>query len=331
MFFDNLTTSITDMQKYINDHPTLRELPVGFLEFREIVKVHDEKASSKTATRRSAKRGASKNAASVPLVEGNDDDDDSDGIRRSPAQELLHRLRLSQGEFLTQLNHIRGFMKDFPFSNSDRVDPDFGKRVLTTGGLVWNPKTHCPDRDWAPISICATLECALVPLYRPDLLNNKNCEGACYLRKLFMKKLAEKSRALVAQDPKTTHKETVKTWKFADQLEVKEDANRAIPVGFDSSQPSQPSRSSQSSQPSRTSPQLIKPKVYDANAMMHAREVAKQVCGKTKKSQVFQFVENLEKNQYLFCSDTDVPTGTMETLAHFCITVLAEVSFPFKF
>ena len=279
--------------------------------------------------------------------------DDDDDVKLDDAPSLIRKLKLTERQFLTVWCDNLVHMKKIPFdSKEDRLSPRMYDRIITVGGLMWNKDSQSMRRDWGPTATAAAIEGLLIEMYRPDLLNTKNCPGACSVRKALFDTLSKFSTQGVLTDWPERIGE-VAQWDFVDGMKIttvedtqpggmqavgNRDGN-ASRVPMEGVLPAQNASASQTSSRvnSRSS---LKPtqkrQVYDADAiskaLISARASTAPPAKKAKKAasvpSIAEVVEYLENHPYLACSDPGVPPGTVETLASCCISVLVEV-FPF--
>ena len=260
------------MHKYLLDHPSLRSSPVDFTELRDMVKEFDERKSRLTATSASIKsstsKGKGKGRKAVQLEAADNDDEltgygnDSDPVKRTKSQKLFLQLGITQAKFLNEVDKIRESMKDFPFTQNDRVASHYSRRVVTTGGLTWNPESKRYKRDWESVAIAGALEVNIVGKYRSLLLKTKRCPGACILRGIFVEKLTEKTQPIIMELPVTGEELVKQSWTFPDNIEVTDDLDvvEVVNVWDNTSHPSLPLQSPQPSQKRK-----VKPRVHDTN------------------------------------------------------------------
>jgi len=372
---DNLTTTITDMQEYLSENTNFRKHPVDFPEYKKWVEVLDAKKARDVPTRKSAKVANQKNKGKRKALptdpsnvnpedvdvedDGGDCDGDGDygkdgrnaGAHRSPGMKLLNALGMTKEVFLTRMSAVRTFMKDhFPFGLPHRSSDLYSKRIVTTGGLTWNPDSLNYKRDYAPVAICAILEVAIVETYRSKLLNTKACRGACVLRGILADRLTDKSISAIRFNPTKLKTEMCGHWAYTDLLAVKvelDGLSEVIDIDIDTDananapgpQPAPPSASPLQldgyQPPAASLPQpKIRPKAYNATSMSQVRQAAQTTNGKLaaqkkkKLPMVAELVDYLEKNKFLHCSHSKAPPGTVETLASFAISIIAKVRLP---
>lgn len=321
-------------------------------EFKVWVEREDKRQPRDTSKRKSAKEATLKNAGKgkarvkPTAIDSEDEVEDVDGhdkptidgnfgnkdrVKQTPATRLLDAVGLTKSEFLCQVISVRASMKDFPFTELHRKTPHYRTRVITTGGLTWNPVSQNFKRDYAPVAIATVLECATVHTYRAKFLNTKACRGACVLRGILLEKLMEKSKSVVRENSLTGKNEIIQHWEFPDRLEVTLELDAPEVIDLDADAVTLPvNPSSQPSGSSLTRP--IKPRAYDAESMLQVRLAPKAIGPekekKDKRSIVEQFVHTLEKNRWLLSQEPGVPQGTIESLANIAISILALVRLP---
>lgn len=186
------------------------------------------------------------------------------------------------------------------YDRMQRVDKRLGQRLVVMSGLTWNLDSKKHYRDWLHVGLCATLETAIIPTYRTDLLAPDACHGARALRSRFVDYFTTIVLPFVDTfsgfQPGTPDASSV-LWTFADGIHV--------------------------------APSPAHPKVYDPNTVHQALQSIQVSAAASKKDPILALVEFLEKNKYLHCSDEDAAPGTVEASAHYHITALINVSSPF--
>jgi hypothetical protein len=271
---------------------------------------------------------------------------------------LMRKLNVTEREFFAEWVDNLNHMREFPFNLKEhRVSPRLQDRLLTLGGLIWNVDSQSTNRDWSNIASAAAIEALIIRSYRPALLQSDNSKGACALRTSLLDLLKINSTCVSrtnALGKGIFHPE----WFFADSMQIghitsppHSDHNesprastRAIEVIdidaddlLDNSNASNPATPSlvAPAPPSKTHDNVDKPKphIFDPIALTRALASAHSADGSLEKflAPLIPFlhvVQYLEKHPLLACSDPSAPPGTIESLAHYCITTLYEVRHP---
>ncbi len=213
------------------------------------------------------------------------------------AEKVIWSLNWNPINFAHEWRMNRRLMSLETFSRSNRVYHRRGERVLVMSGQSWNADTHSAARDWSNVLAAITLETALLESYRFDLL--KACPGACALRKEMKEFFLSIATPFHKKHPTTGVTERTIEWDFPDGI--------PFTIG------------------------TCGGRLYDPD------DLRKQLRGmnptavrsKAKRNNVRTTIEYLEKNKFLWASDPDAPYGSVETLAHQCISTLADVCQPF--
>jgi hypothetical protein len=309
VFFSNLTTRVADVEIRLNNMNTSRDVICKkFKLFRKLYEdtkesIHKgapkkkrrqtkQDTSGKAATREEEADLAYEKALSGATVADITND-------MSVAEKAIRSIGWDPMKFVHEWGMNNRIMALDSYKNSHRDSNRRGERMLTMSGLTWNKGSHAQDRDWWGIEAAITLETALVEHYRFDLL--KSCSGIRALRNELKALFLSIVTPFHERNFLTGLTEVVVKWDFPD--------------GMDST---------------TTGPS--EPESYDAER--HRKDVIMANPGGglqlgNKRRDVRFTVSNLEKNSLLWCSDPEVPAGTVETLAHDCIVVLARVRPPF--
>ncbi|KAI9430720.1 hypothetical protein H4582DRAFT_2063460 [Lactarius indigo] len=194
----------------------------------------------------------------------------------------------------TKVNAVLTATKD-AFTRDQRLSPHVGTRLLTMSALPRNLDSQNKKCDYALITTAIAVESALVDKYRAHLLSI--CPGARDLRddlhSFFFSITMPHAQYL--PDGK---KEVTRVWEFPDAVRSDSAASGV--------------------------------RVRDIKSLSARWLAAKESYLKEKKDPVQSIIQNLEKNRFLLCSDTTVPAGTVETLAHHLISGLAEIMYKNK-
>lgn len=265
---------------------------------------------------------------------------------------LLRKLNVTEREFFIDWVDNLHHMKEFPFNLKEhRVSPRLQDRLLTLGGLIWNVDSQSTNRDWSNIASAAAIEALIIRSYRPALLQFDNSKGACALRTSLLDLLKINSTCVSrtnALGKGIFHPE----WFFADSMEIGQFSSpphsnhnenprpspRAIEViDIDADDLVDDSKASNPTTPSLVAPappskthDKPKPHTFDPIALSRALASAHSADGSLEKflSPPIPFlhvIQYLEKHPLLACSDPSAQPGTIESLAHYCITTLYEV------
>jgi hypothetical protein len=188
-------------------------------------------------------------------------------------------------------------MDENPFKRPHRVSERTGERLLVMSGLSWNLDSHNKSRDYNNVVAAVTLETALVESYRVDLLTA--CPGAHALRKVMQEYLLTIASPYHKTHPVSGALQSIEEWAFPDGI--------PLDVG------------------------TCGGRLYDAEELrkqMNELNLASATTtgSKGKGNTVLKTIEYLEKNPLLWCSDPKAKYGSVETLAHHCISTLSHVS-----
>ncbi len=205
---------------------------------------------------------------------------------------FLSAVNWTKQRFQEEYNPLFGLLERTSFTCEHRLLAHRSTCLVTMTGLQWNSKSQNRNRDWPLLATAIVVESALVESYRGGLIDM--CPGARSLRKalynLFFGLTARHTNMVEGKA------RTVSTWEFADGVSSKDSDSE------------------------------WEPEPYIMKDLMKQWQAAHAAFVKDRKDPILSFVQNLEKNKLLACSDPQAPSGTIETLAHHLITGLAEVS-----
>ncbi|KAH8984063.1 hypothetical protein EDB86DRAFT_2833632 [Lactarius hatsudake] len=194
----------------------------------------------------------------------------------------------------TKVNSALTALKE-AFTRDQRLSSHVGTRLLTMSALPRNPDSQNKKRDYALIAAAIAVESALVDKYRTHLLTL--CPGARDLRHALWSFFFSITMSHTTYLP-SANKEVSRVWEFPDGV---------------------PSDSAASGV-----------RIRDITSLNARWLAAKESHTKEKKDPVQSVIQTLEKNRLLLCSDTTVPSGTVESLAHHLISGLAEIMYKNK-
>ncbi|KAH8986177.1 hypothetical protein EDB86DRAFT_3082994 [Lactarius hatsudake] len=181
------------------------------------------------------------------------------------------------------------------FTRDQRLSAHVGTRLLTMSALPCNPDSQNKKRDYALIAAAIAVESALVDKYRAHLLSH--CPGARDLRgdlhSFFIPiTLTDAAYSLDGR------KDVKRVWEFPDGVHSDSAASVVRVCNIKS---------------------------------LHARWLAvKESYMKEKKDPIQSIIQTLEKNKLLLCSNSTVPSDTVETLAHHLISGLSKIMYKNK-
>jgi hypothetical protein len=219
---------------------------------------------------------------------------DAGALESGPAADLIAKLGWDLDKFGLEWRTNKTVMDVRVFARPHRVARRRGERLIVMSGLTWNSDSQNKPRDFSPIISAFTLETAFVELYREDLL--LACFGARLLRKQAHKMFLEVTMVHHKQGHLGSEPELVMEWEFTD----------AFPIDIGSKEMEH----------------------YDPVALRKDLDAAHATVTRSKRDPVRAFVVALEKNKLLLASDPKAKKGSIESLAHDCITTLAHVSRP---
>jgi len=299
---EHLTTSITSISTYLNDHETHREADFKMAEYKRLAEewrdLHDTKTKKTTATRASTKATPQPGPSKLPMI------DPSAPVRQrtEAAEEALRTLKKLGSSF-----HIFGKavadvvenMTSDPHTYKSRSDTRSHVRHMCAGGLSWNKDSKSRFRDYLPAAISAVFESMFVPGYRPQLF--ERCPGAWALREDLTKYLfsiAKSNTVLPKQKPgeQTSLRKPVSetAWFYADLLKPPANPPALVHLGS-----------------------LEWQKKLDAS---------QRTFTKRKSNEIIKHITTVRNSQYLQCNEEDVELGTMETAAYKLLNSLYRVS-----
>jgi len=207
------------------------------------------------------------------------------------AKLFLQSLDVEEAEYTRQYGKTidnMGFIANGA-SHEARLSPDLGLRIAVMSGLSWNHSSKSKPRDWFMQAAAITVETLLIPRYRPLLLTK--CPGARTLRSVLQKYFASVTPLYFLQNV-MGNPTAQQEWYFPDNL---------------------------TTQPDQT------PMQYDADDLASCFVAAEELGG-TKKDMIAAWVAQTEKDKFLLCSSKGEAFGTLESLAHHAISMLAHVS-----
>ena len=298
IFFSNLTTTITEVEIYLCANPTLRDdVPKDLVIFKKMfdkVSASIVTAKKKLRTDKNFNLKEDEHDEAYTKALSGQLEPTPDG-KLTDAEKMIRSLNWNNIQYYHQwtMNHALMSLKSFKRSN--RTAQRRGERLLVMSGQSWNSNSQNTTRDWSNLVAAVTLETALVESYRFDLL--KACPGACALRKGIQSYFLSIATPYHKKHPTTGATERVLEWDFPD----------GIPLTVHS--------------PGNQS--------YDPDKLKNKLDVVNPTRpSKAKHDTVRKTINSLEKNKLLWSSDPEAPYGTVETLAHLCIVILAQVTRP---
>ena len=236
IFFENLTTTIAQIEIYLNDNPVNRNISFKLRELGDFI-VHLRGVRLGKVSARPPKRTRKKtgDAQTTPApAESNVVTLYNDLVKESDAAAYVLSLGISMDQLDHDLTQAVAVMSTVPLEQHLRSDNRCFMRMLTVGGLQWNVNSQAKSRDWGQVGLAAILESLLVAKYREDLL--KSCQGAAVMRKDLSAYFLSISRSSVPKETKTVTLQSEmrqgkfrkaasqKDWFFADMIVVDEDA-----------------------------------------------------------------------------------------------------------
>lgn len=181
-------------------------------------------------------------------------------------------------------------------NRSNRLAKDLVSRIVCLCGLPWNSESANRARDWESVALVITIEIALVGAYRKSLVFDSS--GAQVLRSKLRTFFLQRTAIFRARG--SDQKEvSVLQWEFADMVELPSD----LASGPD--------------------------KIYNPEELW-ADWAANSPSFDTK-DPIASAVLSWQKNKYLRCLDPAAPPGTVESLAHFLLLLLASVRIPIDY
>lgn len=295
IFFSHLTTSIAEMEVYLCDHTTHRDLiPTDSKQLPAFKTLADKAnealiggiAGSSTAAAAKGKAKGKKRKKAAEKEEGGP----------GSAEFFLQKLGVELVNFGHRWRTLFELMPLFPFTRDNRTAKDRGERMLTMSGLSWNPKSQNKTRDWGNIVAAITIETIVVESYREDLL--QSCSGACTIREEAYAYFLSHAVEHYKRANMTSRPEMVTEWVFADAYNLDVGARGG--------------------------------KQYNSADLRKYLDTAHATTTRMKKDPIRTWVEGIEKNKLLWSSDDGAGKGSVETLAHHCISTLAHVSQLFR-
>jgi hypothetical protein len=215
---------------------------------------------------------------------------DARGRALEAAAEVLSRIDLTPAAFDAIVKKLVGKMHVAP-GNPDyrthRCSEFLPFRFASASALIWNHDSRAKNRDWSLAATALAIEAGYIPTYRDTLV--QECRGARVLRKaiydVFLS-VAERTVLDAAPDDSVTY---LSTWSFPDNLPLAD-----VPL--------------------LSSPEPL--------ASLRSRwELARGQFEDGIRDPAFALIRQLERNKYL----QSTIQGSVEAVAHFHITALAEV------
>lgn len=291
IFFNNMTTSMAEMEIHLSHFPTSRNaIPTDLSAFKLLFEENEDSAFIEGPKRRRASTGSGKKKKSQ-TSKGN----------MERAAKLIEVLNWDMTKFIREWRRIHDHMPLAPFVREIRVakgSSNLSTRLLTMSGLSWNTGSKNTTRDYGNIITATTLETALIESYRVDLL--KACPGGVVLRKEMYAYLMSIANVDYERHMTTGAKKRVFYWQFPDNIPL-DVGSHGGNKGYDSEK-------------------LLK-------ELSQANDILKHSRGKPDKSR--KVIEGLYKNNLLWSSEPGAPHGSIEMLAEKCILALTRVSDPF--
>jgi hypothetical protein len=290
LFFSHLGTTIPAIEVYLCERPNHRDLiPIeakGLLEFKTLAETAEKSIIQPVQPKK--KKKASKKKVDVEQV-----DDDDDVQETGSAGDLVLKLGWNFDKYALQWRKVYNLMSLHALSRSNRVAKNRGERILVMSGLTWNSNSRNKPRDFGHIASAIALESAFIEFYREDLL--VSCSGARVFRKEAHQFFLSVALTHHKQRDLGSPPEMVTEWEFAD----------GIPPDLVSSDATEH---------------------YDPVALRKELDTAHATFTRTSRDPVRAFVIAIEKNKLLLAADPNAKKGSIESIAHHCISTLADVS-----
>lgn len=201
---------------------------------------------------------------------------------------FLSRVSWDSAALVKNTKTVLGLMDTSSFTQDQRLSADLGTRLISMSAFSWNQQgSQSKSRDFGLIAIASTLEVAIIPLYRKELILRS--AGAAELRRAIFSLFGTAS---LPRFPDAGADGYVQEWAFADNIPLPIASTLSVVRDYD---------------------------------VLTARWEAAHSGGSAFQDPALSLLNSLRKNKYLFCSSPGVADGTLETLAHDHINSLVGV------
>lgn len=300
LFFNRLTTAISEMTLYINKNKTPRTtFDIHVKSFENVVE-REEKALKKNIPNIRAQKKGKK------VAHGNDEDGGAVdlGNRKSSADKILDALSVSPEKFHAMFRNAVSLMPK-KVERTTRLGPILYERLVVMAGIAWNQGSKNYTRDYKGVAIAAIMESFFIPLYRKDMLKSSRAARAfrSELHEYFQKHL--QPFVGFGPDPVRGRSHNALTFRAVSEWAFCDDIPLVIPLPQDA-------------------PEMDVP-VYNPDLLHMELATTSKVVDKTVKNPLRSFVTSAEKNRFLAAFDPEANPGTLESAAHYYLTRIAEV------
>lgn len=310
IFFESLTTTITQIEIYLSDNPCNRDITFKLKELAEFIDTLRAVREGKQVVKRkgrSKKKGADDEAAAAQAA-SEITSTYNKLVAENEAAVYVQSLGMSMDMLDKRLSEAIGCMRALPLSAHLRSDERAFVRYLTVGGLYWNERSQYKSRDYAQIGIASIIESLIVVTYREQLL--KSCQGAAVMRKRLAAYFLEISKPAAVRDDQGVAPQSAlrmagmrrsqvkREWYFADLIVVDESAE-------DSTE-------------------------YNSATLLSKLKITQEREKRRLSDPIVKLAETWRKNPFIACSEQGVAPGTIETSLYYMMEeVLGVSSFPF--
>ena len=306
IFFENLTTTIAQIEIYLNDNPIHRDITFKLRELADFIEYLRGVRTGKV-TARKPKRSRSRKKTGEAQAPATSADDVVTTYNNLVQENEAAAYVLSLGSNMDQLDHdlsqIVDVMCTAPLEQHLRLDDRAFMRMLTVCGLQWNENSQAKTRDFSQIALSVIFESLIVPKYREKLL--RSCQGASVMRKDLSAYFLTISKSSAPRQGAAVQKQSElrqsgfrrgaaqKDWFFADMIVVDEEA-------MDTTE-------------------------YNSKSLLTKLVQMQEKEKKRQADPLVKFADSWKKNPLVACSKKGVAPGTIESSSYYLMEEVFKV------
>jgi hypothetical protein len=176
IFFENLTTTIAQIEIYLNDNPVNRNITFKLRELADFVEhLHGVRTGKITARKPKRMRKKTGNMQTPIPIKSNVVTVYNDLIKESTVAAYILSLSINMDQLDHDLTQVINTMGSIPLEQHLHMDKCCFIQMLTVSGLQWNENSQAKSRGFTQVSLATIPKSLIIVKYRENLL--KSCQG----------------------------------------------------------------------------------------------------------------------------------------------------------